>query len=340
MQNGIGQAFSGLVTYLQSKSPMDFTGPNDSGQLTLRPSFLPITGDTKSKSYTKTKSKAGKKIDLKHGKRKKRASSDNGAKSRKKLKVEPSVDTQKEGEDDVFKPVCSRTVSFGELNKRCWGSSKLKLAPDDTKQPFFRENARPRAIKIGKTEEKSTLSGRAARANQRRMFKSLDALGDASNKVDRLAGRDREQQLRFDKSQVHGWGVFAEEPINAGGMIIEYRGEIIGNAVADKRELEYQRAKLDDYMFRIDAYTVCDATILGNVARYINSSCSPNCHTQIITAGENKRIVIYAKTDINIGEELCYDYKFSLEYDPAQRILCHCGSNECRGFMNWDKKYA
>jgi len=144
---------------------------------------------------------------------------------------------------------------------------------ESDKQPFFREKARPRAIKIGKSEEKTTLSGRAARASQRRMFKSLAALGDS--KVDRLAGSDRAQHLRFDKSKIHGWGVFAEEPINAGDMIIEYRGELIGNAVADKREREYKDVKMDDYMFRIDAFTVCDATMLGNVARYINASCSP-----------------------------------------------------------------
>jgi len=207
---------------------------------------------------------------------------------------------------------------------------------ESDKQPFFREKARPRAIKIGKSEEKTTLSGRAARASQRRMFKSLAALGDS--KVDRLAGSDRAQHLRFDKSKIHGWGVFAEEPINAGDMIIEYRGELIGNAVADKREREYKDVKMDDYMFRIDAFTVCDATMLGNVARYINASCSPNCYTQIITAGENRRIVIYAKRDIVRGEELCYDYKFSLEYDPTERIPCHCGAPGCRGFMNWVSK--
>jgi histone-lysine N-methyltransferase SETD1 len=47
---------------------------------------------------------------------------------------------------------------------------------------------------------------------------------------------------------------------------------------------------------------VCDATKIGNVARYINASCSPNCYTQIITANENKRIVIYAKKNIQPGE--------------------------------------
>jgi histone-lysine N-methyltransferase SETD1 len=151
-------------------------------------------------------------------------------------------------------------------------------------------------------EEKTNVTGRAARASQRRMLKSLSSFGDAAQAVDRLAGRDREEQLRFGRSLIHGWGVFATEPINAGDLIIEYRGELIGNAVADRRELEYERAKICDYMFRIDEHIVCDATKLGNVARYINASCSPNCYTQIITATENKRIVIYAKKDIKRGE--------------------------------------
>lgn len=293
----------------------------------MRPSFVPISGNARSKSYGKAKAKEEKKPDKKERKhKKKRDQSDTkAAKSRKKLKAKTCPATPEEEEDyDVFKPTCHRAISFDQLNQKSWGSSKLKLAPKDSNQPFIRGNAQPRAIKIGKEEEKSTLTGRAARASQRRMFKSLAALGDVSKNVDRLAGRDREQQLRFDKSRIHGWGVFNNgETINSGDLIIEYRGEIIGNAVADKRELEYEKAKLDDYMFRIDAYTVCDATILGNVARYINASCTPNCYTQIITAGENKRIVIYAKRDIHRGEELCYDYKFSLEYDPTkQNIGC------------------
>jgi histone-lysine N-methyltransferase SETD1 len=168
------------------------------------------------------------------------------------------------------------------------------------------------------------------------MLKSLASLGDASKTVDRLVSRDREERIRFDKSLIHGWGVFAEEAINAGDMIIEYRGELIGNAVADKRELEYERAKIgSDYMFRIDEFWVCDATKLGNVARFINASCCPNCYTKIITANETKRIVIFAKKNIQRGEELCYDYKFQMEHEKEKRIPCYCGSSECRGFMNW-----
>ena len=76
------------------------------------------------------------------------------------------------------------------------------------------------------------------------------------------------------------------------------------------------------------------------MARFINASCDPNCHTKIISIDGTKRIVIYAKRDIKAGDELCYDYKFDMEPDPAKRIPCRCGATECRGFLNWDKRYA
>lgn len=325
-------AFSGLLTSLQSTSSfIDFTLPKDIGKLSLRPSFLPLAGLMRSKSYIKgIKKEENKKLVKIIGKSKK---PNTRIKLAKKLNAVLDDEFPDEGVQQVSEPLCIRAVPFDRLTKNCWGYSKVKFSSSIC-EPFFREKGRPRAIKIGKDEEKSTLSGRAARAHSRRMLKSLAGLVDASKTVDRLAGRHREHQLRFDKSRIHGWGVYAEELINMGDMIIEYRGEIIGNAVADKREQEYEKAKMDDYMFRIDSVTVCDATMLGNVARYINASCSPNCFTQIITAGENKRIVIYAKRDIHRGEELCYDYKFSYEDDQSKRIPCNCGSPMCRGFMN------
>merc|ERR1711966_94532 len=89
------------------------------------------------------------------------------------IKAEPSV----VAEEERYKPsCCRRTVEFDQFNKMSWGFSKQKLCSDNTKQPFFRENALPRIIKIGKTEEKTTLSGRAARANQRRILKKIDCI--------------------------------------------------------------------------------------------------------------------------------------------------------------------
>ena len=109
--------------------------------------------------------------------------------------------------------------------------------------------------------------------------------------------------------------------------------------MTEKREKEYENAKIgSDYMFRIDGFSVCDATKQGNVARFINHSCDPNCYTKIIAIDGCKRIVIYAKKDIPPGQELTYDYKFPLEYVEEKRIRCYCGVNGCRGYMNWVRK--
>ena len=105
--------------------------------------------------------------------------------------------------------------------------------------------------------------------------------------------------------------------------------------VKEKMQEQYAKTVQSDYMFTIDDYMVCDATKEGNVARFINASCDPNCYTKIINSDGRQRIVIYAKRDIRVGEELSYDYKFALEYNKARRIPCHCGAVECRGYLNW-----
>ena len=38
------------------------------------------------------------------------------------------------------------------------------------------------------------------------------------------------------RSKLHGWGVFAAEPINKNKIIIDYAGELISNKESDARE--------------------------------------------------------------------------------------------------------
>jgi histone-lysine N-methyltransferase SETD1 len=253
--------------------------------------------------------------------------------------------------DDIFRPTSSRLLSYN-VKKRKFNVSASDLFqwrlyrpvsadfPEVPRNLRFWRSRREMSNHAGLFEDGASggkkLTGRAARAEQRRMQRNVAAMGMV---VDTLAGR--ETQLRFDRSGIHDWGVFVDIDVKKGEMIVEYRGELIGNAMAEKREKEYEDAKIgSDYMFRIDELTVCDATKQGNVARFINASCDPNCYTKIITLDNTKRIVIYAKKDIPAGTELCYDYKFSLEYDPTQRIPCGCGAENCRGFLNWDKRLA
>ncbi|KAI7945246.1 hypothetical protein MJO28_010941 [Puccinia striiformis f. sp. tritici] len=158
---------------------------------------------------------------------------------------------------------------------------------------------------------------------------SLDSVADVL-KFNQL--RTRKKQLKFSRSPIHDWGLYAMETIPAGEMVIEYVGEVIRQAVADRREKLYERMGIgSSYLFRVDDDLVVDATKKGNLGRLINHCCSPNCTAKIITINGEKKIVIYAKVTIELGDEVTYDYHFPKE---EVKIPCLCGSIKCKGTLN------
>ncbi|KAJ1944090.1 Histone-lysine N-methyltransferase setd1b [Linderina macrospora] len=183
-------------------------------------------------------------------------------------------------------------------------------------------------------------SSRTHRAANRKLRAEF-SLGGSSNGHGGNDGSDllrfnqlesRTKKLRFSKSAIHDWGLFAGEPIYQGEFVIEYIGERFRGALEDIREAQYEYEGIgSSYLFRIDNETVLDATKCGNVARFINHSCDPNCFAKTIVADGTKRIVIYASQDISVGEEVTYDYKFPAE---EVKIPCLCGSVNCRGYLN------
>eukprot|EP01028_Stygiella_incarcerata_P002116 TRINITY_DN1397_c0_g1_i2.p1 TRINITY_DN1397_c0_g1~~TRINITY_DN1397_c0_g1_i2.p1 ORF type:complete len:830 (+),score=202.06 TRINITY_DN1397_c0_g1_i2:102-2492(+) len=149
----------------------------------------------------------------------------------------------------------------------------------------------------------------------------------------RAFSQSRSKYVTFRRSVIHEWGLFAMESISHGESVIEYVGEIVGDVVADKREKAYESIGIGStYMFRLDRDQIIDATFCGNPARFINHSCKPNCTARVVKEPRKKKIIIYANRDIEVGEELLYDYK--LEVEPGNRIPCLCGAPNCRGFLN------
>ena len=117
-------------------------------------------------------------------------------------------------------------------------------------------------------------ASREARSNQRRL---LTAFGGATEsdllKFNQL--KFRKKQLKFAKSAIHDWGLFAMEPIAADEMVIEYVGQMVRPSIADLRETKYEAIGIgSSYLFRIDLETIIDATKCGNLARFINHSCN------------------------------------------------------------------
>ena len=84
----------------------------------------------------------------------------------------------------------------------------------------------------------------------------------------------RKKALRFAKSLIHNWGLYACEPIAADEMVCEYVGQMVRSVVADEREKKYEKMGIgSSYLFRLDADLVIDATKGGSNARFINHSC-------------------------------------------------------------------
>jgi SET domain-containing protein len=136
-------------------------------------------------------------------------------------------------------------------------------------------------------------------------------------------------------SSLHGLGVFALRPIPKGTRVIEYLGERVSHAEADRRYEGKEDGDNHTFLFIADDETVIDAGVDGNDARFVNHSCEPNCESVI----EESRVFIDAIRAIAAGEELTYDYQIQREADDPPDIdvvfACRCGHPGCRGTMMW-----
>lgn len=142
------------------------------------------------------------------------------------------------------------------------------------------------------------------------------------------------------RSPIHGNGVFAAVDIAAGTTLIEYRGTLRTHAQADKR-YPGNADTGHTFLFTLNERYVLDANEGGNIARWINHSCDPNCQSSLEEdAGGNARkdrVMIEALRDIRAGEELCYDYGITLAERHTPRLkaiwACRCGAPRCTGTM-------
>ena len=117
------------------------------------------------------------------------------------------------------------------------------------------------------------------------------------------------------RSAISGWGVYADQTIHEDTPVVVYKGELISQAEAWRREQRYlPRQRI--WIFTLNERLARDAAVGGNIARYVNHACRPNCYTDIV----GRTIWILAARRIRRGEELTYDYNT----DGAAGIRCQC----------------
>ncbi len=132
-------------------------------------------------------------------------------------------------------------------------------------------------------------------------------------------------------SPIHGWGGFARRDLPERTRLIEYTGQRITSDEADRRYPEEGGTRSHTVLFSLSNWRYIDAGVRGNLARFINHSCTPNCRA----VEEGRRIFIDTIVAVPAGTELTYDYKLTLPddwQDPTtrQRYICDCGSPGCR----------
>jgi hypothetical protein len=177
----------------------------------------------------------------------------------------------------------------------------------------------------------------------------------------RVLQRGLAARLHLRPAQRHaGWGVFASAPIANGAFIAEYLGELLSNTEASRRAAHAGDGAAS-YLFSIDTHAggedaddaddahehasvfVLDAARAGNVARFINHSCAPNCRVRAVMYDSADprlaRLGIFALRAIAAGEEVCYDYGGAQHGgrraggSASGGVRCACGAAKCRGWL-------
>ncbi|KAI9654401.1 MAG: hypothetical protein M1829_000932 [Trizodia sp. TS-e1964] len=134
------------------------------------------------------------------------------------------------------------------------------------------------------------------------------------------------------KTSDKGFGIRSNRTFKPGQIIMEYAGEIITQEESERRMKKVYKKDKAFYMMLFDQNMIIDAT-RGNMARFINHSCEPNCKMVKWNVKGKPRMALFAGEDgIMTGEELTYDYNFD-PFSGKNVQVCCCGSEKCRGII-------
>jgi uncharacterized protein len=117
-----------------------------------------------------------------------------------------------------------------------------------------------------------------------------------------------------------GWGSFAREPIPAGTTVAAFGGHVVSRSELERHPEDRQNRSIqvDEDLYLLTAET-------PEPGDMVNHSCDPSC-------GIVGSMVVVARRDIAVGEEITFDYAMcdGTDYDE---FTCHCGTALCRGVV-------
>jgi histone-lysine N-methyltransferase SETD2 len=135
--------------------------------------------------------------------------------------------------------------------------------------------------------------------------------------------------IRTDKK---GYGLRSDAELHAHDFIFEYIGEVINEPTFRRRMLQYDEEGIKHFYFMsLNKNEFVDATKKGNLGRFCNHSCNPNCYVDKWVVGDKLRMGIFALRKIRPGEELVFNY--NVDRYGAKPQPCYCGEPNCIGFI-------
>ncbi|CAF1044890.1 unnamed protein product [Adineta ricciae] len=182
--------------------------------------------------------------------------------------------------------------------------------------------------------------------------------------TNRLVQNSLYQQIQLYHTHNKGWAIRALHDIPHGSFLNAYVGELITEQMARKRDFKYlaildhkshvhtignkkRKGSKKGYLnherisittnrcVRISSDSSIDAKYYGSISRFYNHSCKPNVHIQNVFINSHDVrfpvIALFACRNIRAGEEICWDYNYTVGCMPGVRIDCQCQASNCRG---------
>ncbi|KAL1191730.1 Histone-lysine N-methyltransferase, H3 lysine-9 specific SUVH3 [Cardamine amara subsp. amara] len=148
-----------------------------------------------------------------------------------------------------------------------------------------------------------------------------------------------------------GWGLRSWDPIRAGSFICEYAGDLIAEGEKEEDDFLFDSSRVfksfkwnyelelvgEDASERVSKNNLSSSLVIsakksGNIAQFMNHSCSPNVFWQLIAREQNgvwcTYIGFFAMKHIPPLTELQYDYGASR---GGEKKMCLCRSKKCSG---------
>ncbi|KAK9892407.1 hypothetical protein WA026_019857 [Henosepilachna vigintioctopunctata] len=242
-----------------------------------------------------------------------------------------SIKTTKMTLNDVIKspPTPHRiTLCSENTNERQNGKMEVKNFQKPTVAPKARRKLNNNRLHI--TEDKS-LGGNNHKLTDyfpvRRSVRktTTTVLEEKQRCLEKTLRNNIEEGLKVTYFENKGRGIVADKYFKKGDFVVEYSGDLIDMAEAKKREEMYaldQNTGCYMYYFKHNNQQYCiDATPeTDRLGRLVNHSRNGNLLTRSISVDGKPRLVLIAKEDIQLGEEVLYDYgdrsKESLKHHP------------------------